>query len=334
MSSPPEVELTVASSQPQVSVIICAYNAAAFIAETLESLLAQTWPPVEILVVDDGSTDATPAIVQSFAPRVRYLYQVNAGSSAARNTGIAASCGDLLCFFDADDLMPPDRLEAQISFLQRHPEVGLVFCDYRNFNNQGEAERSHFQSCPLLQAELGGRAEAVLENPCSLLAQENFGITGTLLLRREALAQVPGFEPRLRGCEDFHFYFRLARHTRVGILNLVGMLRRMHADNLTLNWSNMLPDGIRSYSALRDTEPDPHTRRLLNWNIAVCWATLARNEGNRKQLGAALQHQLRAFATAPGWRMGLDTLKGVTRTLAVCVGLHHPDETVTINGRQ
>ena len=326
MSTMPDPHHSEAVDSSLVSVIVCAYNAQDFIAETLDSLLAQTWPRVEILVVDDGSTDGTAAIVQGYAPKVHYLHQANMGSSAARNTGVAASTGELLCFFDADDLMPPERLRWQVDFLQRHPDVGFVLCDYRNFTAQGEAECSHFQTCPQLLAWLNGRSEAVLDDACALLAQENFGITGTLLLRRSLLKQVPGFAAHLRGCEDFHFYFRLARHSPMGIFNRVGMRRRMHDSNLTRNWARMLPDAIRSYCALRDTESNPHTRRLLNVLVASTWAALARHEANQKQLYAALHHQLRAFITAPGWCMGLHTLRGMTRTLAIAAGLHHAEE--------
>lgn len=89
---------------PLVSVIIPAYNAEKFIAETIESIIAQTYPNIEIIIVDDGSTDQTSRIVHGYQPRVRYYYQRNSGgSSIPRNTGIAHSLGDYLCFNDADD---------------------------------------------------------------------------------------------------------------------------------------------------------------------------------------------------------------------------------------
>lgn len=312
--------------QPLVSVIICAYNAEIFIAETLQSLLAQTYPRIEILVVDDGSTDGTAAIVQAFAPKVRYFYQPNAGSSSARNIGIHHSSGDLLCFFDADDLMPPDRLARQVSFLQRHPDVRLVICDYQNFMEQGRTERTHFQTCPILQAQLRGKSEIVLKDACTIMAQEHFGITGTLFLDRSLLEHVPGFDVRLRGCEDFHLYYRLARHTRVGIINTVGMLRRIHTDNLSNNWELILSESIHSYIMLRDTERNPRTRRLLNVQVASFWAALARQKANHGSYGAALDHEFRAMITGKGGRQFMKTIYGVIRTLAIALSLHRPSE--------
>jgi alpha-1,6-rhamnosyltransferase len=114
------------SERPLVSVIMAAYNAEAYIREALESALAQDWSPFEVVVVDDGSQDSTGDIVRSF-PEVRYVRQENAGPSAARNTAVAHSGGDLIANFDSDDLLPPARLRLQAEFLVEHPEVGAVF---------------------------------------------------------------------------------------------------------------------------------------------------------------------------------------------------------------
>lgn len=311
---------------PLVSIIVAAYNAEAFIGETLASLLRQDYPRTEIIVVDDGSSDGTAGIAQAQAPRVRYLHQPNSGVSVARNTGIAASTGDLICFFDADDLMPTDRLSLQIDFLLRHRDVGLTICDYRNFYEQGCEAQTHFQTCSLLQTQLQDRPELVLEDARIAMAREHFGITGTLMLRRELLRHVPGFVARLRGCEDFHFYFRLARHTRVGILNKVGMLRRVHSSNASKNWSLMIPDGIRSYGELRAVETDPHIRRALDKRIAAYLVNLARNEANHGSHTAALWHYARAFLTARDRDVSRQVLHGCARTLAMALRLHKSSE--------
>lgn len=313
---------------PLVSVIVCAFNAEAFIAETLQTILSQTYQHLELVVVDDGSTDGTAAIVNSFGavdPRVHYFYQPNTGLSAARNSGLRRCSGELICFFDADDLMPSDRLALQVDFLHRHIGVQMVICDYRNFSEQGQEEQTHFQTCPQLQAQLTGRAEFVLEDACAILANENFGIAGTPMLRRSLLDKAPNFDERLRSCEDFHFYFRLARHTKVGIINKVGMLRRIHGNNLTGNWQRMLSNGVLSYSALRDTEGNATTRKLLNTQVAVCWQALARQEANHGMILPSLRHYCTAFATDRGLRQFNQTLHGILRTLAISLSLHKPD---------
>ena len=111
---------------PLVSVIMAAYNAAEHIGEALESALAQIWNPLEVVVVDDGSTDATAEIVRGY-PGVVYVHQENSGPSAARNAAAERSTGDFVANFDSDDLLPPTRIGDQVNFLLDHPGLGAVF---------------------------------------------------------------------------------------------------------------------------------------------------------------------------------------------------------------
>lgn len=113
------------AQSPLVSIIVPAYNAAAHLREALESVFAQDWRPFEVILVDDGSTDETRAIAQSF-PEVRYIWQENAGASAARNSALAASVGDFVANFDADDVLPANRLSLQATYLVQHSEIGCV----------------------------------------------------------------------------------------------------------------------------------------------------------------------------------------------------------------
>jgi glycosyltransferase involved in cell wall biosynthesis len=115
-----------AETAPLVSVIMAAYNAADHIGEALESALAQNWSPLEVVVVDDGSTDSTAEIVRSY-PDVVYVRQENSGPSAARNAAVERSRGEFVANLDSDDLLPPTRVGDQVSFLLAHPDVGAVF---------------------------------------------------------------------------------------------------------------------------------------------------------------------------------------------------------------
>ena len=263
--------------KPLVSVIIPAFNAQELIGETIDSILAQTYENLEIIVVDDGSTDRTSDVVSGYGGRVSYYYQNNSGGCAVpRNTGISHSSGEFLCFLDADDLMVPERIASQIEFMERYPEVGLVFCNYRNFNEQGPFVQSHFETCPRLFPQLISKKEIVLENACALLSQENFGITGSFLMRRDLLELETGFEPALRACEDYHFYFRLSRHTHVGVINNVGMLRRVHGNNMSGDPTKMHTEGIRCITLLLDGEKDPKicvelTSKLANLHLSLAY---------------------------------------------------------------
>ncbi|HEY1092631.1 MAG TPA: glycosyltransferase family A protein, partial [Burkholderiaceae bacterium] len=112
---------------PRVSVVIPSYNAEGFIAETLRSVLAQSFTDFEIIVVDDGSSDRTPEIAEALG--VRVLRQANAGVCAARNRGLAEARGEFICFLDHDDYWYPDKLAAQIAEFERDPELGVVYTD-------------------------------------------------------------------------------------------------------------------------------------------------------------------------------------------------------------
>lgn len=126
----------------RVSVIIPAYNAARYLAETLESVLAQTVAPHEILVIDDGSTDATPAITAKYAPRVTYLHQQNRGVSAARNNAIGQATGNWIAFLDSDDLWEKQFIERVRPVCLSEPRPALVFTDYRTFGTANQEVRT------------------------------------------------------------------------------------------------------------------------------------------------------------------------------------------------
>ena len=120
-----------------VSVVIPAYNAQATLGETLRSVLAQTHRHLEIVVVDDGSTDGTWQLMQEFDAAIRTVRQPNAGLAAARNAGLVAAQGDFIALLDADDLCEPERIAVQIRYLQEHPDVLLCSSDFSGFDAQG-----------------------------------------------------------------------------------------------------------------------------------------------------------------------------------------------------
>jgi glycosyltransferase involved in cell wall biosynthesis len=306
---------------PVVSVIIPAYNAEKFVAEAIESSLQQTYPNTEVIVVDDGSTDDTPVVIRRHLPAIRYYRQANSGGCAVpRNTGIAHSSGALLCFLDADDVMLPDRVASQVDFLLRHPDVGLVFSDYRNFDESGPCPESHFETCPRLSSRLLGARELVLDDPRAHLTEENFGIAGSFLVRRKELNHAPGFEATLRACEDFHFYFRLARHTRVGLVNRIGMMRRLHQDNMSSDSARMLSEGIRSRALLRDGESDLVVRAGLERYIANCHAALAREQSDGGHYLRAVYEQCRALSSDRSRTRLREFAMGIARTGLMAVG--------------
>jgi glycosyltransferase involved in cell wall biosynthesis len=125
---------------PRVSVVIPTYNCAPWLRESLDSVLAQTVGDLEVVVVDDGSTDETSTILESYSPRVEVVRGDHGGLSAARNLGLTRARGEWIAFHDADDVALPDRLEFQLDFLHRHPECDAAFCNGERMESPTPAE--------------------------------------------------------------------------------------------------------------------------------------------------------------------------------------------------
>lgn len=192
-----------------VSVIIPAYNAERWIGATLSSALAQTYPALEVNVVDDGSKDGTAAIVQKFGTndkRVRLLRQTNHGLAAARNAGIAASRGSLIAPLDADDLWHPEKIAKQVAAMREAgPRVGVVYSWYSIIDESdrviARALRPHHQG-----------------NVYAALVVSNFISSASIpLIRRSCLLELGGYDPGPRtrgaqGCEDWKLYLAMAEH--------------------------------------------------------------------------------------------------------------------------
>jgi len=130
-------------STPLVSVVIPAYNASRTLAQTLDSVLAQTYPNIEIIVVDDGSSDATAEVLNAYGERVRNIYQPNKGLPGARNTGCLSARGEFIALMDADDLCVPERIAIQLGVLQNFPEAALCSTDFSAFNSNGLVAHSY-----------------------------------------------------------------------------------------------------------------------------------------------------------------------------------------------
>jgi glycosyltransferase involved in cell wall biosynthesis len=209
---------------PQVSVIIPSYNSARFVAQAVESALAQTYPDFEVIVVDDGSTDHTQVVLASYSNRIRTIYQENRGPAAARNTGFRRSRGDYLLFLDSDDLIPPDKLALHVPFLETQPGFGLVYSAWQQINEDGTQVLGQVR--PNKQGQL-------LKD---ILRRDLFFFPGAAVIRRECLERVGPFDESLYGCEDADMWLRLARAGYAfGYIDLPLFQYRFHAGSITGN---------------------------------------------------------------------------------------------------
>jgi glycosyltransferase involved in cell wall biosynthesis len=208
--------------QPLVTVVIPAHNAERFVAEAIESVLAQTYAPVETIVVDDGSTDRTAEIAARYDD-VRLLHQKNRGAPAARNAGVAISSGELLTFHDADDAMLPNRLETQVEHLLSNPGVGCVLASQELVMEPG------------VQRPLWAGADPVFDRIGADVRTETPDIyIVTMVMSRELFDSVGGFDETMAPVEDVDIVFRLMeRDVELAFLPDVLVRRRVHPGALT-----------------------------------------------------------------------------------------------------
>jgi glycosyltransferase involved in cell wall biosynthesis len=177
---------------------------ARYLGDALASVFAQTYQPLDVIVVDDGSTDQTPTIVEPWAARLRYIRQNNAGESAARNTAIAASTADYIALLDADDLWTPDKLAAQIPVLDANPSVGLVCSDFAIEHADGRRQDSYYAVHPRNEADVFAAIFSGWSIPPS-----------TVVFRRSLVDRVGLFDTSLTVGPDLHFFFRVAAISEV-----------------------------------------------------------------------------------------------------------------------
>jgi glycosyltransferase involved in cell wall biosynthesis len=217
----------------RVSAIVPVHNGERYLGEALDSILAQTAPVAEILVVDDGSTDGSADVARGYGDAVRYLRQPNQGAGVARNTGAAAALGTHLAFLDADDLWTPDKTRAQLEVLLKDPDCDAVFGQVRQFHSPELPE-----------------AQAGLRPPNELVAGYH---PGAMLVRREAFERVGLFESRWAVGEFLNWYLRGAEQgLRTGMLDEVVMLRRIHGANTTAARRQSYVDYVRALKASLD----------------------------------------------------------------------------------
>jgi len=312
-----------------VSVIIPTHNRAQIIGRAVESALAQTYPHLEVVVADDGSSDDTRRIVQSFGPRVTYTQQANAGVSAARNFGMRHARGELIAFLDSDDSWLPWKIEAQVAALNRHPEAGLVWTDMaavdpadrvvdacylrKMYSAYQEVDirraLNKVDSLPGLNSTIPNElsASGVYQGDLSTaILLGNLIHTSTVLLRRSWCQLIGGFdESYQRAGEDYEFYIRLSSVGPVVFIDASSTLYRIGvADQLTAP-SMMLEIARNNLRAIQTWLPESGrgaalsprvTRRRLSESFA--WVGEAELEGGHRMM--AVRRLANSLAVMPG----------------------------------
>lgn len=193
----------VREERPLVSVVIPAYNQARYLRQAIDSVLGQTYQELELVVVNDGSTDETSSVLAEYGgnPRVRVIQQENAGVAAARNRGFAETRGELVCFLDADDFFAPGKIAAQVAQFERDPALGFVYCDIVTVNEHGS---------PAGDYSVAGQRQRLDGDILESLLAGGYFPPHCVMVRRSACAGDGPFDPALGGHADLDLWMRLA----------------------------------------------------------------------------------------------------------------------------
>jgi len=223
-----------------VTIVIACFNHGHFLQEAIDSVLQQTYPKLEIIVVDDGSSDNTKEVAQQY-PQVRYIYQANQGLSAARNTGIKHSTGACLIFLDADDWLTPGAIERNLIYLQQDESLGLVSGGhYKVYEDATITEEMQ---------HVGG------DYYLHLLHGNYIGMASSVMFRRWVFDDFL-FDTSLKACEDYDLYLKIARKYPVfHHMKMIGAYR-IHSTSMSSNALKMLLSVIR---VLETQQKDLHT---------------------------------------------------------------------------
>jgi glycosyltransferase involved in cell wall biosynthesis len=279
---------------PEVSVIVPTYNRRALLAESLASLQKQHDVDVEILVVDDGSTDGTAAWVAALGdPRIRVLAGAHAGIAAARNRGIAAARADVIAFHDSDDLALPGRLARPLAYLRAHPGVDLVV---QNGEIDTAGERAPWVR-PAVARALARRPLGVAE-----VFRWNLGQLQGMCVTRRALAAVGGFDPAFEVLEDLDLVLRVVVRFRAAFLDAPAFVYRRHAAGASADRARLRAAAIRVGEKLVAEHPEVLPllgARAFRRRQARRWARLARGCAAAGDLAAARDALGRACTLQP-----------------------------------
>jgi len=286
----------------RTSVIIATYNAGRFVGDAIRSVQAQTVDDLEIIVIDDGSTDETQDVLAGIRdPRLRVHRISNSGVSVARNTGMAMADGEFIAFLDADDLWRPTKLERQLALMQSAPEVGLCYTNFIQFTREGFYPRSHFEVVPEMQAQPsrpsreGGGHVLTADAFASMVPNRQLPVwPPTLMLRAEQVREVR-FPPGVRLCEDLHFVLRVLPRVGVGYIMDPLVEVRRHGNNSYSAQLEIQEAGLSVYQQVEREPLSPAHLRILRQRIGRGWNELAYFHFHSRNPRAAASAAFRAL---------------------------------------
>ena len=303
----PQHPVARADGPPTFSVIIAAYQAAATIAEAVESALGQTVPPLEVVVCDDGSTDGTGAALTPYEDRIVYVRKENSGEASAKNAAAQAASGDYVVILDADDIFAPKRLEALGELATLRPDLDILTTDaYLEFDGR------------VIKRCYEGGMRFVVNDQRSGILEQNF-VFGHAAVRRQSWLAVGGFDPEIVGTTDWDCWIRMIiGGSRVGLVDEPLAYYRLHGASLTAQRASLIRNRI---ATLEKTSRHPSLsdgeRRVVAGAITRQHRLLALADARAALIQRRPDARRRSFAVALQRGVGLRTrLKALASALA------------------
>ncbi|HEX3124464.1 MAG TPA: glycosyltransferase [Rhodanobacteraceae bacterium] len=290
---------------PLVTAIVPVYNGERFLAQAVDSALAQTMRDLEIVIVDDGSTDGSGALADGYGSRypgiVRVHHQSNQGLCHARNAALRIARGEYMALLDADDVWLPHHLEESVAVLHRHRQVALVHADIERIDIDGNSLGCATRQWNHLHADAFRVLFLRHEHVCC----------PTAVFRRDAIGRTGNFDPRFNrlGCEDRDLWLRIAGLAPISYLDNVHARYRLHGANMSANFSKMLQARMLLVDKFAAT---PKGRALRRQALAAAHCNLGDELMDAARRGAAFAAYARAFAVRP---IESKALRGMLRSL-------------------
>ncbi|OFZ70728.1 MAG: glycosyl transferase [Betaproteobacteria bacterium RBG_16_58_11] len=304
-------------SAPRFSVIIPAYNSAATLARAIDSVLAQSYPAQEIIVIDDGSSDGTSDVAARYGGKLRYIRQDNAGVSSARNHGAQIASGDWLAFLDADDWYYPDRLRLHAEWIDEDAALDFLTGDYEYRDDAGNllgTSMAQHDAGKAMLVKAAGSARVIMDQAHEIQAYvaDHFGDTHTLSVPRQIFLELGGYPLGYKVCEDVHLLTRLvARSHRIGVVCVPLGVYLIHASSATRrNPIAAQQENVRTLTGLErlaQNFPAP-VQRGIKQRMQSARYNLACALVKNAQRSLAVRAVLPSLVSNPGWRSLRDVL--------------------------
>ena len=307
-----------ANPMPLVTAIIPNYNYARYLRLAIDSALAQTHPDVEVVVVDDSSTDDSRSILATYGDRIRWFSQKNAGVSAARNRAIREARGAFIGVLDADDVWHPDKIERQLALMQGE-EVGLVHCFARLIDADGNRIGTY----------TFGQSGWLLEEHAHLRPTVNGGGSGALI-RRRVFDEVGTFDPGLSTSADWDMWRRVISRYRIELVREELIDYRIHASAMHLDVDRYERDMLRALDRMFTDPLSAAARPYQRHAYSQLYFTLAAELYGAKRYSMAARRMVHSLAMSPGPAMRLVSRKLGRALFAENVG---PSAVGTLDGR-